>query len=301
MVSEVIQALQPRDGGRYLDGTVGGGGHAEAILEASSPSGFLVGSDRDSAAVEASTERLRNRGYGGRFEIRRGTFETLGDWVEEGSCDGALLDLGVSSPQLDGADRGFSWQADGPLDMRMDRRQSLTAAAIVNDWPARDLADAFYRLADERHSRRLAAAIVERRGSRPFETTQDLATLAESVLPGGGKTHPATRLFMALRMLVNDELGALERGLPVVFARLKPMSRLAILTFHSVEDRKVKWWGRGLTRDYAVAGDCDVPALRQPKPVEARWVTRKALAPSEDEVRSNPRARSAQLRVLERL
>lgn len=301
MLAEVLWALQPRDGGVYFDGTIGGGGHAEAILEKASPTGYLFGSDRDEDAVEAASRRLTDRGYGGRFEIRRGTFETVGDWVKPGSCDGALVDLGVSSPQLDQVERGFSLKVDGPLDMRMDRKQVSTAADIVNEWPESDLADAFFSLADERHSRRLASAIVERRRYAPFESTLQLAKVAEDVLPGGGKVHPATRLFLALRMLVNDELGAVERGLPVVFARLKPMSRLAILTFHSVEDRKVKRWGRGLTRDYEAEGEMDVPALRRPKSVEARWVTRKAITPSDEEIRSNPRARSAQLRVLERI
>lgn len=260
-----------------------------------------MGSDRDARAVDAARLRLEERGFGGRFEIRHGVFEELAGWVAEGECDGALLDLGVSSPQIDLPGRGFSFSHDGPLDMRMDQRQTTTAAMIVNEWPGEELANALWSLADERHSRRLARAIVDRRSSRPFETTGQLAAVAAEVLPKGGKAHPATRLFLALRMLVNDELGALERGLPVVFGRLKPMSRLAILTFHSVEDRRVKRWGQGLTRDYSVEGQVDVPALRKPKAAEARWVTRKAVLPSEEELRANPRARSAQLRVLERL
>ena len=302
MMEEVLSVLQPRSGGVYVDGTLGGGGHAGAILRESSPNGRLIGCDQDDAAIQAAEFRLNHAGFSGRFEARSGRFEALGSWVEAETCDGAILDLGMSSPQIDDGGRGFSFLSDGPLDMRMNPRQGLTAAAVINQWSAEDLSTAFWRLADEKDSRRLARAIVERRESRPFETTGQLANLAEQVAPRRGrKAHPATRMFQALRMVVNDEVGALERGLPVVFGLLKPQARMAVITFHSAEDRQVKHWGQALTRDYEVPEGPDIPALRKPRVPSARWVSRKAILPSDDEIRSNPRSRSAQLRVLERL
>lgn len=301
MAAEVLAALRPQPGGRYADGTLGGAGHAAAILAASSPTGWLSGCDRDGVALEAARAWLAER-FAGRFELRRGNFSELADWVPANSCDGVLLDLGVSSPQLDTAARGFSFQQDGPLDMRMDDRQVLTAADLVNGESAEALAGIFWEYGDERESRRFARAIVHDRALRKFETTKQLADLIERISPRGGrKAHPATKVFQALRIAVNDEIGSLQRGLAGAVKILKAGGRLAVITFHSLEDRVVKEFGREKSRDYTFAGEVDVPELRTPRAPELKWVSRKAVLPGVDELRENPRSRSAQLRVLEKI
>ena len=300
MVAEVLSALRPRAGGRYADGTVGGAGHAAAILAASSPTGWLSGCDCDGDAVEAARTRLAE--FAGRFEIRRGNFADLAQWIGAGSCEGVLFDLGVSSPQLDVPERGFSFQQDGPLDMRMDARRALTAAELVNGASADELAKIFWELGDERNARQLARAIVHDREQRPFRTTRQLAELIERLVPRAGRrTHPATKVFQALRLAVNDELSSLKRGLIAGLTILKPGGRLAVITFHSLEDRLVKEFGRTRTRDYTFPGGTDVPELRSPRTPEAVWVNRKAIKPGAAELAENPRSRSAQLRVLEKI
>ena len=213
------------------------------------------------------------------------------------------MDLGVSSPQLDEAGRGFSFMQDGPLDMRMDQRQGLTAADIVNSWDAESLANLFFELGGERESRRVARAIESARSAAGLQTTLQLAEVVGRAKGGrgGAKTHPATQVFQALRIEVNDELGGLRRGLESVWGLLKPGGRLAVITFHSLEDRLMKEFGRRLEREYESPGGVDVPELRIPKKPEARWLSRKAVVSGEIELRENPRARSAQLRVLEKL
>jgi len=302
MVAEVLAALRPKPGGRYADGTIGGAGHAQALLAASSPNGWLSGCDRDGAAVEAATVRLNEAGFAGRFEVRRGNYSELAEWIPPGSCDGVLLDLGVSSPQLDEADRGFSFQRDGPLDMRMDLRQRLTAAEVVNSWSEAELAQVFWEYGDEPQARRLARAIVQECQRRRLETTSQLAVLIERLAPRHGKKkHPATRVFQALRIVVNDESRSLKSGLAAACSLLKPGGRLAVITFHSLEDRIVKEFGREQTRDYTFEGGVDVPELRRPRLPAMKWVERKAIQPSEVELADNPRARSAQLRVFEKI
>ena len=301
MAAEVLAALRPQANGRYADGTLGGAGHAAALLAASSPTGCLYGCDRDGAAVEVAQKRLAEN-FAGRFEIRRGNFSELADWIPAASCDGVLLDLGVSSPQVDLAERGFSFLQDGPLDMRMDDRQSRTAADLVNKLNADELAKIFWELGDERDSRRFARAIVHDRGQLKFTTTRQLAELIERLAPRHGKkSHPATKVFQALRIAVNDEIGSLKRGLEVAVKILKPGGRLAVITFHSLEDRVVKEFGRERTRDYTFTGEVDVPELRLPRVPELKWVSRKAILPGEAELEENPRSRSAQLRVLEKI
>lgn len=301
MPAEVLAALAPRAGGRYVDGTIGGGGHAVLILAASAPDGRLFGCDRDIAALEASRARLAAE-FSGRFELRLGNYAELADWLPPASCDGVLLDLGVSSPQLDEPERGFSFQVEGPLDMRMDRSQPVTAAHLVNEWAEEDLARMFWELGGEPHSRRIARAMVERRRAGRIETTAQLAALIERVVPRrGSKRHPATRVFQALRMTVNDELRSLERGLAAACSVLKPGGRLAVITFHSGEDRLVKAFGRERARDYTFPGEVDIPELRVPRPPQLQWVQRSALQPGAAELADNPRARSAQLRILEKL
>jgi len=301
MAAEVLAALKPRPDGRYADGTLGGAGHAAGILAASSPTGWLSGCDRDGVAVEAASKRLAEQ-FAGRFEIRRGNFSELADWVPAASCDGVLLDLGVSSPQLDSAERGFSFQQDGPLDMRMDDRQPQTAADLVNELGAEALATVFWEFGGERESRRFAKAIVHDRAQRRFATTKQLADLIERLAPRHGKkSHPATKVFQALRIAVNDEIGSLKRGLTAAVKILKPGGRLAVITFHSLEDRVVKEFGRERTRDYTFSGGVDVPELRSPRVPEMKWVSRKAILPGAIELQENPRARSAQLRILEKI
>jgi len=299
LVAEVIAALQPRSANRYVDGTVGGGGHAAAILTASAPDGWLFGVDRDQEAVQAATERLAE--FAGRFELRVANFADLGSWLPDGSCDGVLLDLGVSSHHLERADRGFSLVRDGPLDMRFDRNQALTAAQVVNQLEVDELGRLFWELGGDPHARRIARAIERERRHRPLESTRYLAELIERVVPRAGRsTHPATRVFQSLRMKVNDELGSLRRGLAAAWRVLHSGGRLAVLTFHSGEDRLVREFGRALVRDYEVEGEVDVPELRRPRVSQARWATRKAVRAGAAELAQNPRARSAQLRVLEK-
>jgi 16S rRNA (cytosine1402-N4)-methyltransferase len=301
MAAEVLAALNPHPRGCYADGTLGGGGHALQILNASSPTGWLFGCDRDGAAVEAAKKKLAEK-FAGRFEIRRGNFSEMGEWIPAASCDGVFLDLGVSSPQLDFAERGFSFQNDGPLDMRMDDRQSLTAADLVNGESAEKLAKIFWEFGGERDSRRIGKAIVHDRAQKKFETTRQLAELLEKISPRGGKkAHPATKIFQALRIAVNDEIGSLKRGLDAALKILKPGGRLVVITFHSLEDRIVKEFGREKTRDYTFSGEVDVPELRRPRAPEMKWISRKAILPGEVELKKNPRSRSAQLRVLEKI
>lgn len=299
MMAEVLAALKPGPGRMHVDGTLGGGGHAAAMLAASAPSGRLFGCDRDGDAIEAASARLAE--FAGRFELKRGNFSELSEWIEVASCDSVLLDLGVSSFQFDVARRGFSFQNDGPLDMRMDARQPLTAATLLNTAGAEEIAKIFWEYGDERESRRFARAIVHDRETKPFETTRQLAELIERLSPRHGrKTHPATRVFQALRIAVNDEIGSLERGLEGAMKILKPGGRLAVLSFHSLEDRVVKLFGRARARDYTFAGT-DVPELRAPCAPELRLVNRKAIKPGEAELAENPRSRSAQLRIMEKI
>jgi 16S rRNA (cytosine1402-N4)-methyltransferase len=299
MVTEVLAALKPHAQGKYIDATVGGGGHAAAILEASKPLGMLFGCDRDGEAIKAAQRSLLS--YSGRFELRQGDFANLDRWVEPGSWDGCLMDLGVSSFQLGESRRGFSLQFDGPLDMRMDQGQTMTAA----DWLAETSMDEMIRIfreyADEPAARRVAKAIVAERGQGRLQTTGQLAGLLSRVLPfAGRRIHPATRVFQAVRMAVNDELGQLKRGLVGGWLALKPGGRLAVITFHSAEDRVVKEFGRLMSLDYVVPGEVDIPELRQPRVPELLRITRRPVEPGEDEVRENPRARSARLRIFEK-
>lgn len=300
LMTEALAALNLRPGGRYVDGTIGGAGHAAGILRAIGDAGWLWGIDRDGAALKVAAERLE--AFTGRFELRKGGFDRMAEWVPEGGADGVLLDLGVSSPQLDHAERGFSFQQEGPLDMRMDRDQALTAADVVNTTPVEELAHIFAEYGEEPRAMRLARLIEEERQARPLRTTLDLARLVERAVPRrGARIHPATRVFQAVRMVVNDELGQLDRGLEAAFRVLKPGGRLAVITFQSLEARRVKQWGAVRARDYDFDGEVDVPELRRPRLPTLRWVARRAVVAGEAEIAVNPRARSAQLRVLEKV
>lgn len=300
LLREVLDQLRLRPGAVVVDGTLGGAGHAVAMLKSTSPNGFLFGCDRDGDALAAA--RLRLAEFDGRFEIRRGNFADLVDWVPANHCDAVLLDLGVSSKQLDDASRGFSFSHDGPLDMRMDDRQPLTAARLVNEAPAEELARIFWEYGDEHRSRRIAAELVRLREARPFRTTGELAVVVERISPRRGrKTHPATRVFQALRIAVNDEMAGLRTGLNGVVRLLKPGGRLAVITFHSLEDRLVKLFGRERSAEYEWDFGAMRPDWSRPRVPDLRPVNSRSIRPGEAEVRDNPRSRSAQLRVFEKL
>lgn len=300
LASEVMDALRPASGGQYFDGTLGGGGHAEMILQASAPDGKVWGTDRDEKAIAAASSRLAT--FGDRVEIRNDSYCNAAGWVAAETLDGVLLDLGVSSPQLDRAERGFSVQADGPLDMRMDQSQGVTAAKIINSWTEAELAEIIWKYGGDRDSRRIARAIVQARGKVPLETTGQLAEIvAGAKRRGRHKKHPAVQVFQAVRIAVNNELNELTHGLEGAFRMLKSGGRLVVITFHSLEDRMVKEFGNEHARDYDVPGEVDVPVLRVDREPRMRWVRRKSIRPTEAEVAANPRARSAQLRVLEKV
>lgn len=283
LLREVLTVLELRDGLVVVDGTVGAGGHARAIVPAIGPSGVLVGLDRDSeilASARAALTTVEAAGAGTRVSLHHLAHSRMHEAlaaIGQSRCDRVLLDLGVSSMQLDRAERGFSFMADGPLDMRMDSSAPMTAA----DWLAvvgeQELADTIFRLGEERYSRRIARAIVTARRRTPLLRTGQLAALVVDALPGaarGGRIHPATRTFQAIRMHVNDELGELERGLQAARACLVPGGRLVVISFHSLEDRLVKHF---LRAHFAV-------------------LTKKPIVAAPDELRDNPRARSAKLR-----
>lgn len=303
LLHEACDALAPRDGGRYLDGTFGGGGHTRAILEASAPGGRVLALDADPAAI-ARGERLRAE-FGERLVVRESNFADLARVArDEGFAplDGVLLDLGLSSFQLADAGRGFSFGGDGPLDMRFGPSATMSAAAIVNGYDEEALADIFFRYGEERWSRRIARAIVREREERPIATTGALAALVARAVPYGPdreRIHPATRVFQALRIAVNRELAVLEEGLQGALAALGPGGRLAVIAFHSLEDRIVKEFMR------SEATDCICPP-RQPvctcgHRATLRIVARKAIRAGAAEVAANPRSRSAVLRVAEKI
>ena len=300
LLDEVLQFLAPTKGGRYVDGTLGDGGHARAIAERIGPGGRLLAMDSDEEAIE----HVRREGgeWLGCCTLVHANFADTREVAPAygfGQVDGILLDLGVSSRQLETAERGFSFVHDGPLDMRMDRAQNMTAADLVNSLSEHELADLLRRLGEERNARRIAGAIVRARIQAPFTRTGQLAELVLRVQGGRrSRIHPATRTFQALRMAVNGELAALSQGLDGGLNLLAPGGRLAVISFHSLEDRVVKRFfaeHAGHWESMAAGGRTWVGA----KP-EVNLVARKPVSASEREVRLNPRARSAKLRVAER-
>lgn len=301
MAREAIAFLQPQPGGRYLDGTLGGGGHAEKILEESSPDGRVLGLDWDDMALDMAQRRLAR--FGGRLIARRASYAAAADALSEvgwGAVDGALLDLGMSSFQLDSGERGFSFRALARLDMRMDNRQSLDACEIVNRYPGEALERILRAYGEEPQARRLAKAIVEARATKPIESTDELVELIVRVKGRGARTHhPATHVFQALRIAVNRELEQLERFLADGYRLLAPQGRMVIISFHSLEDRLVK----NAFRKWHAACLCPprTPVCRCGWTPKARLLTRRAVQPQADETRANPRARSARLRAVERI
>ena len=281
LLTEVLQFLDPQSGGNFIDATLGAGGHTRAILDRTAPEGRVLALDQDESAIELARASLQS--FGSRLETAKSNFRNIAAIAEErgfAGADGVLADIGVSSMMLDDAARGFSFLREGPLDMRMDREQKLTAAGVVNTYREKEIADILFNFGEERRSRPIARAIVH---ARPLHTTFDLAHAVQRVTgaPRYGKIHPATRTFQALRIYVNDELAALESFIDSSMGLLRPGGRLVILTFHSLEDRIVK----NKFRNSVTAG---------------KALTRKVVTASDEELRRNPRARSAKLRAWEK-
>jgi 16S rRNA (cytosine1402-N4)-methyltransferase len=292
LFNEVIAGLCVMAGGFYIDGTVGAGGHAGGILAASAPDGRLLGLDLDPGALSISRQRLAE--YGERVILVRGSFAEMGQEVDAlglGPADGILLDLGVSSMQLADADRGFSFQLEGPLDMRLDPANARTADDLVNTLPEGELADLIYRYGEEPASRAVARAIL---AARPLHTTVELAEVISRVVRRR-KVHPATRTFQALRIAVNEELAQLERGLTVALSVLKPGGRLAVISFHSLEDRIVKTVLAREARDCICPPESLICTCGHVKTVDV--LTKRPIRPGTNEVARNPRSRSAKLRI----
>lgn len=304
MPQEVLELLNPQSGGVYLDGTLGGGGHAALILDASSPDGRLIGLDRDPEALAAAGRQLEP--YGERTILVQANFSEMRQVLAArgiAGVDGILLDLGVSSRQLDTPERGFSFRDNGPLDMRMGPDAEMTAADVVNGFKADELRRIFREFGEERFAGRIANRIVERREVEPFNSTADLAEVVKAAIPAKHgakqKIHPATRVFQALRIYVNDELGHLSRTLDEALEVLNPSARFVVISFHSLEDRLVK----RAFRQAAKSCICPpkVPICACGRISQAEIVTRKGVRPTAEEVAHNPRARSAVVRAISRL
>lgn len=293
LLTEVVAAFDGVEIGTFFDGTLGAGGHAASILEAHPEIQRYLGCDRDPKAHEIASKRLER--WGEKVELIRGSYSDLGRFLDErklDSIDGFLIDIGVSSMQLDERERGFSFRGEGPLDMRMDPNGELTAEEIVNHYPEKELDRIFWEYGEERQSRRAAQAIVQARKKRPIRTTDQLVEIVKPVLKWG-KNHPATLIFQALRIAVNDELGELERGLDAAIKRCSVGGRIAVISFHSLEDRIVKH--RFKENEYRVQkrGGETSGCLK--------IITKKPVCPSEKECGENARSRSAKLRVVEKV
>ena len=301
LLAEVLQWMNVRENGVYCDGTLGGGGHSEAILKAPGGTARLFGIDRDENAIRAASERLK--AYPG-FTAIRGNFHDAKSLLAEagaGPLDGALLDLGVSSPQLDNAERGFSYMEDAPLDMRMDRRQSQTAADLVNTATEQELFRIIRDYGEDRFAKNIAKHIVQARERKPVETTKELADIIRGAIPmkvqvTGG--HPAMRTFQAIRIALNEELTVLENSIDTMIRLLKPGGRLSIITFHSLEDRIVK---NGFRRnEHPCICPPGFPVCVCGRESLGTVITKKPILPTEEEIRENSRSHSAKLRVFER-
>lgn len=303
LLNEVLENMAPKRGGIYIDGTLGLGGHTLEILKRSCPDGRVIGIDRDTEALKIAGEKLQC--FGNRVELRHGNYSEVARICEElgvKEVDGILLDVGVSSLQIDTDIRGFSFMRDAPLDMRMDRSGGITAADIVNNLSVEDLQDILWKLGEEGYGRRIVREIVKAREVKRIESTVDLARLIERSIPRKDwpkMIHPATKTFQALRIAVNDELGALEKGLDDGIGLLKPGGRFCVISFHSLEDRIVK----NRFRNWENPCICppSLPVCRCGKVKKAKVLTKKGIKASEEEIRANPRARSASLRVAEKV
>ena len=298
LYKEIIHALQPHAGGRYVDGTLGAGGHARGILEASAPDGQLLGLDVDPQALALARKTLAP--YEQRTHLVQASYISLSRQLAElgwQAVDGIVLDLGVSSMQFDTPERGFSFMNDAPLDMRFSPSMPQNAADLVNEYSESELADLIYRYGEERDSRKIARAIVR---ARPLYTTRELVAVIEAVSPRrGDRIHPATRTFQALRIAVNEELASVEAVLPQALAGLESGGRLAVISFHSLEDRIVKDFFREQSKD--LVNPPYEQIYEEERKATLKEVNRKPITPGEDEIKSNPRARSAKLRIAEKI
>jgi 16S rRNA (cytosine1402-N4)-methyltransferase len=298
LLEEAISSLRVRGDGCYLDGTFGRGGHSRAIMAGLTEQGRLFTLDKDPQAVKAGMEEW---GDDPRFSIVQGSFAEMDRWVQawqiERNLDGILLDLGVSSPQLDDPERGFSFRKDGPLDMRMDPTKGVSAADWLAETPEREMSRVFWEFGEERHARRIARSIVKVRQKQCLETTTQLAELIESTIGKREKKHPATRCFQAIRIAVNNELGDLSSGLEASIGQLRPGGRLVAISFHSLEDRLVKRTFREAVRPGKVRRNIPAPPDWSPR----LKLIGKAIRASEQEISANPRARSAIMRVAEKV
>ncbi|MFH1315707.1 MAG: 16S rRNA (cytosine(1402)-N(4))-methyltransferase RsmH [Candidatus Uhrbacteria bacterium] len=285
LLEEVVELLALQPGDTVIDGTVGLGGHAQAMLERIKPNGKLLGIDRDRDNLNRAKQNLV--AYAKQTTLVHDSFLNLKQIAYDCGyypADAILLDLGFSSVHIQDSSRGFSFQSEGPLDMRYDQSQGQTAADIINNWSIDELAEIFRKLGEERHARKIAAAIVAARRHEPIQTTIDFANLIKKAIPTKrGKIHPATRVFQALRIAVNDELAVLEQALPKALGALKPGGRLAVISFHSLEDRIVK------------------QLFKQFDKTKIKIITKRPVTATQEEIRKNPRCRSAKLRVAERL
>jgi len=301
LLAECIQGLALKPDGLYLDGTLGRAGHSREILRRLD-TGRLICVDRDQAALDAAAGKLA--AAGDRVTLVHRNFDQLGEVLDElgiAGVDGMLFDLGVSSPQLDDPLRGFSYQADAPLDMRMDQQETLTARTVVNEWPQEELRRILYQYGEERYAPAIAGAIVRARDKQPIETTGALVEIIRAAMPPHAlreKQHPAKRSFQAIRIAVNDELGAVERMLQAAVPRLKPGGRLCVISFHSLEDRIVKNTLAGFARGCTCPPD--FPVCVCGKRPQVRLVTKKPVLAGAEELARNPRARSAKLRIAEK-
>ena len=302
LLEEAVEGLKIRSDGIYLDGTLGLGGHSAAIAGRLT-TGLLIGVDRDETAIKRAGDRLRC--FGERIRLVHGSFAMLGDILDSleiQSVDGMLFDLGVSSPQLDEAERGFSYRMDAPLDMRMDQTQGKTAWDVVNHYEEAELSHIFYTYGEERYARRVSAAIVKSRAEQPIDTTLQLADIIRSAMPAAAlreKQHPAKRCFQAIRIEVNDELGEVEQMMRSAPDRLNPGGRLCVISFHSLEDRIVK---QGIAvREHGCTCPREAPVCTCGFRQTLKTITRKPILPKPEECAANPRARSAKLRVAERV
>ena len=294
LFEDCMRLMDPKAGELYADGTLGAGGHSEGILKSSGPDGRLLAFDLDPVAIGIAQERLKP--YGERVRIIHDSYVNLGNYVDENSLDGFIVDLGVSSMQLDRRERGFSFLQDGPLDMRFSPDQRLTAEEIVNDWPEEELSRILWEYGEERKSRRIAAAICAEREAGRIETTSQLRDIIQSAVGSGKeKIHPATRSFQAIRIAVNEELKAVETVLPAVVQALKPGGRLLVISFHSLEDRIVKNYFKTESRDCLCPPE--QPVCTCGHKAVLKELTRHPVTADEDEIRLNPRARSAKLRA----
>ena len=300
MAEEVTEFLTINPDGVYIDGTIGGGGHAEVILDRLTDKALYIGIDKDATAIEYCKERFKDSTA--KVELFQGNFSMMNEIAERigiKGVDGVLLDLGVSSTQIDLPERGFSFSSDGPLDMRMDQDSGISAADLIKSLTERELADLIYEYGEERHSRKIATAIVNFQKESQLRTTSDLSSIVKRVIMGNMKTKSLARVFQALRIAVNNELSSLEEGLTAAIKLLKKGGRIVVLSYHSLEDRIVKNLLRDLSKSHIQ--DPESPTGFREQVKELKLLTKKVIKPTGSEIERNPRSRSARLRAAEKL